>query len=118
MSTFFSATPGPNCPSPNINALPQAGVIDPAFIPCLATFQGFVLNGTSTPTNDTTQTAAYWCSGPGIPSNALFGLVVPRKVVAPNTQQWIVTFLREFGENWVLELGYVGAHSLPQLETR
>src|SRR5947209_2784223 len=58
LSTFFSATPGPNCPSPNINALPQAGVIDPAFIPCLATFQGFVLNGTSTPTNDTTQTAA------------------------------------------------------------
>src|SRR2546429_6597826 len=38
LSTFFSATPGPNCPSPNINALPQAGVIDPAFIPCLATF--------------------------------------------------------------------------------
>src|SRR5438309_2395938 len=85
LSTFFSATPGPNCPSPNINALPQAGVIDPAFIPCLATFQGFVLNGTSTPTNDTTQTAAYGCSGPGIASNAIFGLVVPRKFVAPNT---------------------------------
>src|SRR5438477_6330715 len=112
LSTFFSATPGPNCPSPNINALPQAGVIDPAFIPCLATFQGFVLNGTSTPTNDTTQTAAYGCSGPGIASNAIFGLVVPRKFVAPNTQQWNLTLQRELGKTWVLELGYVGTHCL------
>ena len=118
LSTFFSATPGPNCPSPNINALPQAGVIDPAFIPCLATFQGFVLNGTSTPTNDTTQTAAYGCSGPGIASNAIFGLVVPRKFVAPNTQQWNLTLQRELGKNWVLELGYVGTHSLHLRETR
>ena len=37
----FSATPLPGCPNPNPNALPQAGTLDPAFVPCLNVFQGF-----------------------------------------------------------------------------
>src|SRR5207248_1343282 len=39
------------------NALPQGGVLDPNFIPCLGVFSGFLLNGAGTPTNDTSQTA-------------------------------------------------------------
>lgn len=43
LGSFFSAYPLPGCPNPNPNpnALPDAGVIDPNFIPCLALFQGF-----------------------------------------------------------------------------
>jgi carboxypeptidase family protein len=111
LGSFFSANVLPGCPSPNFNALPQAGVIDPNFIPCLATFQGF-------PGNDTTQAANYACSGPGIPSTGIFGLVVPRRFVAPNTQQWNFTVQRELGKQFILEVGYVGSHAIHLRETR
>ena len=55
---------------------------------------------------------------PGIPSTNIFGLVVPRKFVSPNTQQWNLTLQREFGKDWVLEVGYVGTHSIHLRETR
>ena len=121
LGSFFSATPLANCPNPNPNALPKAGVLDPNFIPCLGTFQGFVINGTNTPTNDTTQTPVYGCANgsPGVfPSQNIFGLVVPRQFVAPNTQQWNLTVQHSLGRSWVLEAGYVGTHSVHLRETR
>jgi hypothetical protein len=112
LSNFFLTPP---------NALPKGGVLDPNFIPCLGTFAGFVVNGTSTPTTDTTQTANYACANgsPGvIPSQFLFGLTVPRHFVAPNTQQWNLTLQHALGKQWVLEVGYVGTHAVHLRETR
>ena len=114
LGSFFSATPLPGCPNPNGNALPAAGTLDPNFVPCLGAFQGF-------PGGDTTVFPNYACSGTGpgvIPSQFLFGLVVPRKFVAPNTQQWNLTVQRSLGHEWILELGYVGTHAVHLRETR
>jgi hypothetical protein len=116
LGTYFSATPLPGCPNPNSNALPQAGTLDPAFVPCLNVFQGF-------PGGDTTQAANYGQAGgtgcPG-PLNTLgiFGLAVPRHFVVPSTQQWNLTVQRDLGKQWVLEVGYVGTHSIHLRETR
>jgi hypothetical protein len=96
------------------NALPQAGVLDPNFVPCLGALTGFV-------NNDTTQAANYACASgsPGVvPSQFLFGLTVPRHFQAPNTQQWNLTVQRALGKQWVLELGYVGTHAVHLRETR
>ncbi len=114
LGSFFSATPLPGCPNPNPNALPQAGVLDPNFVPCLGVFQGFT-------GNDSTSFPIYGCngSGPGlIASQNIFGLVVPRHFVAPNTQQWNLTIQRALGKSWVLEVGYVGTHAVHLRETR
>jgi hypothetical protein len=114
LSTFFSATTLPGCPNPNPNALPAAGTLDPSFVPCLGAFQGFT-------GGDTTGAPNYACSGTGpglIPSQFLFGLVVPRKFVAPNTQQWNLTLQRSLGRDWILEVGYVGTHAVHLRETR
>jgi hypothetical protein len=43
---------------------------------------------------------------------------VPRHFVVPSTQQWNVTVQRDLGRQWVLEVGYVGAHGLHLRETR
>jgi hypothetical protein len=117
-STFFSADAPPNCYQPlgltsNPNALPAAGVIDPAFIPCLAVFTGFA-------GNDPTQAPSFTCPGnpTGLNSQSIFGLVVPRRFVTPNTQQWNLTLQRELPQGWVLEVGYVGTHSIHLRETR
>jgi len=112
LANFFLTSP---------NALPQGGILDPNFVPCLGTFAGFVLNGTSTPTNDATQTANYGCANgsPGVvPSQFLFGLTVPRHFIAPNTQQWNLTLQRALGRQWVFEVGYVGTHAVHLRETR
>ncbi len=98
------------------NALPQAGTLDPNFVPCLSLFQGF-------PGGDTTQAANYGnatgsaCPGP-LPSEDIFGLQVPRHFVVPSTQQWNLTVQRALGKQWVLEVGYVGTHSIHLRETR
>ena len=116
LATFFSANPLPGCPNPNPNALPQAGTLDPTFVPCLYLFNGF-------PGNDTNQAANYVpssganCPGP-LASVGIFGLQVPRHFVVPNTQQWNLTVQRSLGKNWVLELGYVGTHAVHLRETR
>jgi hypothetical protein len=118
LGSLYSATPLPGCPN---NALPSAGTLSSAFIPCTAAFQGFVVNGTSTPTNDTSQTGAFGCAAgsPGaIPTTNLFVLAVPRKFVTPSTQQWNLTLQHELGRQWVLEVGYVGTHSTHLRETR
>jgi hypothetical protein len=48
----------------------------------------------------------------------LFTLAVPRRFVTPSTQQWNLTVQRDLGKNWVLEVGYVGTHSVHLRETR
>jgi hypothetical protein len=115
LATYFSANAPANCIptglTSNPNALPASGVIDPSFIPCLGILQGFA-------NNDPNQGPDYECNGPGIPSTNVFGLVVPRKFVAPNTQQWNLTLQRELGKDWVLEVGYIGTHSVHLRETR
>jgi hypothetical protein len=116
LGSFFSQTPLPGCPNPNPNGLPQAGTLDPTFVPCLSVFQGF-------PGGDTNQAANYGpatgaaCPGPLLSSN-IFGLQVPRHYVVPNTQQWNLTLQRALGRQWVLELGYVGAKGTRLRETR
>ena len=105
LANFFLTAP---------NALPQGGVLDPNFIPCLGAFAGF-------PNNDPTQAPNYVCANgsPGVvPSQFLFGLTVPRHFVAPNTQQWNLTIQRALGKQWVLEVGYVGTHTVHLRETR
>src|SRR5713101_2917084 len=101
-------------PTPNPNGLPEAGVLDPTFLPCLGTIQSF-------PGGDTTQFPNVGCASgsPGVvPSQFLFALAVPRHFVAPNTQTWNLTVQRELGRQWVLELGYVGTHAVHLRETR
>jgi len=116
MGSIYSPTPPANCPSPNLNALPKAGTLDPTFVPCLSVFQGF-------PGGDTTQAANYGsasgaaCPGP-LPSIFIFGLQVPRHFVVPSTQQWNLTVQRSLGKQWVLEAGYVGTHAVHLRETR
>ncbi|MGH9742857.1 MAG: TonB-dependent receptor domain-containing protein, partial [Candidatus Acidiferrum sp.] len=115
LGTFFSSDATGPC-APNVNALPNAGTLDPAFVPCLSVFQGF-------PGNDTTQAANYGtatgsaCPGP-LPSEDIFGLQVPRHFVVPSTQQWNLTVQRALGKQWVLEVGYVGTHTVHLRETR
>jgi hypothetical protein len=116
LGTYFSATPLPGCPNPNPNALPQAGTLDPNFVPCLNVFQGF-------PGGDTTQSANYGtASGNGCPGPlqtlGIFGLAEPRHFVVPSTQQWNLSVQRALGKQWVLEVAYVGTHSVHLRETR
>jgi Carboxypeptidase regulatory-like domain len=112
LGNFFNTPP---------NALPQGGVLDPNFVPCLGAFAGFIDPATGLPTNNTNLVANYVCAGgsPGVvPSQFLFGLTVPRHFVAPNTQQWNLTLQRSLGKQWIAELGYVGTHTVHLRETR
>jgi Carboxypeptidase regulatory-like domain/TonB dependent receptor len=114
LATFFSSTPAAGCPNPNPNALPLAGTLDPNFVPCLGAFQGFA-------GGDTTGFPTYGCAAgsPGVfPSQDIFGLVVPRNFISPNTQQWNLTVQHALGRNWVMEFGYVGTHTVHLRETR
>src|SRR5579864_9162759 len=115
---FFGTTPGFNLtnfftgtPAVNANAVPPAGQLSGAWLPCLAQLTSFP---------DTNGAATYGgCTGPGVNSTQnLFVLEVPRHFVVPNTQQWNLTVQRELGRNWVLELGYVGTHGIHLRETR
>jgi hypothetical protein len=107
---FFSGTT-----ATNPNALPPAGTLDLAYLPCLSVFDNPAFPG-----GDTTQFPNYintpGCTG--VPSWGIFGLEVPRKFVVPNTQQWNLTLQRELGKRWVLELGYVGTKGTHLRETR
>ena len=106
MSDFFTGTPATNA-----NAVPPAGTLSAAWLPCLARLTSFP---------DTNGAATYGgCTGPGVNSTQnLFVLEVPRHFVVPNTQQWNLTLQRELGKNWVLEVGYVGTHAIHLRETR
>jgi hypothetical protein len=111
---------GPNGPNPN--AVPAAGVLSNAFLPCLSVLQGFTQNGSNgtIPTLDPTQTPGYanqaGCNGIG--SYGDFALEVPRNFKVPSTQQWNLTVQRDLGKQWVLEVGYVGTHAIHLRETR
>ena len=118
LGTFF-APAGPNTPpqcltnGANLNALPAGNVLDPGFVPCLGALLDF-------PGNDTSQFPDYGCANGSaglVPSNLLFVLTVPRHFVTPSTQQWNLTVQRDLGKQWVLEIGYVGTHSLHLRET-
>jgi len=106
LSNFFTGTPATNS-----NAVPPAGTLSPAWLPCLAQLTSFP---------DTNGAATYGgCTGPGANSTQnLFVLEVPRHFVVPNTQQWNLTLQRELGKRWVLELGYVGTRGIHLRETR
>jgi hypothetical protein len=113
LGSFFSLTPPSPCPSPNINGLPQAGVLDGNFLPCLGVITGYSAGTDGFPD------IGCAAGSPGVvPSSFLFALAVPRNFVAPNTQQWNLTIQRELGKQWVLELGYVGTHAVHLRETR
>ena len=109
LSNFFTGTP-----AVNPNAVPQAGQLSPAWVPCLARLISF------TPNSPTGQDGNYACTGgPGVNTTQnLFVLEVPRHFVVPNTQQWNLTLQREFGEHWVGEVGYVGTRGIHLRETR
>jgi len=106
MSNFFTGTP-----AVNPNAVPAAGQLSAAWLPCLAQLTSFP---------DTNGAATYGgCTGPGVNSTQnLFVLEVPRHFVVPNTQQWNLTLQRELGKRWVLEAGYVGTRGIHLRETR
>jgi len=106
MSNFFTGTP-----AVNPNAVPAAGQLSAAWLPCLAQLTSFP---------DTNGAATYGgCTGPGVNTTQnLFVLEVPRHFVVPNTQQWNLTIQRELVKNWVLEVGYVGARGIHLRETR
>jgi Carboxypeptidase regulatory-like domain/TonB dependent receptor len=124
LGTFFSVNAPANCIpagfASNPNGLPNAGTLSPAFVGCASVFQGFVSNGSTTPTNDTTQTPSF-ANAPGcngVNAFSIFGLQVPRHFVLPNTQQWNLTVQRALPKQWVLEIGYVGTHAVHLRETR
>ena len=104
----------------NPNALPAAGSLSPNFVGCASVLQGFVVNGTTTSTFDSTQTPVYanqaGCNGVG--AATIFVLEVPRHFRVPNTQQWNLTIQRSLGKQWVLEVGYVGTHAIHLRDTR
>ncbi len=106
MSDFFTGTP-----ATNPNAVPAAGSLSAAWLPCLAQLTSFP---------DTNGAATYGgCTGPGVNSTQnLFVLEVPRHFVVPNTQQWNLTVQRELGRHWVWEVGYVGTRGIHLRETR
>jgi hypothetical protein len=104
LATFFqpdNLQPA-NCQNliPNPNALPPAGVISPAFVPVLSQVKSFA-------NNDTSQTPTLVNNGVN-----LFTLQVPRHFRVPSVQQWNLTVQRSLGHNWMLEVGYVGSHSV------
>src|SRR2546421_4230751 len=113
---FGAGSPGSlaNFFETGVNALPQAGTLDPNFVPCLGSFIGFTAGDTTTFPN-------YGCANgsPGVlPSQFIFVLTVPRDFQAPDTQQWNLTIQRALGKNWILEVGYVGTHAVHLRETR
>jgi len=106
LTNFFAGTP-----ATNPNALPPAGVLSAAYVPCLAQLTSFP---------DTNGAATYGaCSGPGTDSTQnLFLLEVPHHFQVPSTQQWNVTVQRELPGQWILEVGYVGTHGIHLRDTR
>jgi hypothetical protein len=106
LTNFFTGTPAVNA-----NAVPPAGQLSGAWLPCLAQLTSFP---------DPNGAATYGgCTGPGVNSTQnLFVLEVPRHFVVPNTQQWNFTIQREIGKSWVVDVGYVGTRGIHLRETR
>jgi hypothetical protein len=94
-----------------VGLIPPLGQLSPSFVATPSIFQGFV-TGSGAPTTDTTLNPVY--SGNVI---GTFGLMVPRKWIAPTLQQWNLTLERSLGHGWVLDVGYIGTHGLHLRET-
>jgi hypothetical protein len=112
LANFFAGA----SPQDNPNAVPPAGQISGAWLPCLARLTSFAPSG-----DPTISDANYSCRAgePGVNSTQnLFVLEVPRRFRVPNTQQWNLTLQREFGKSWVVEVGYVGTRGIHLRETR
>jgi hypothetical protein len=111
MSDFFTGTPATNS-----NAVPAAGQLSGAWLPCLARLTSFApSNNPNIP--DSTYACTPGQTGVNSTQN-LFVLEVPRHFVVPNTQQWNLTLQRDLGRKWVLEVGYVGTKGTHLRETR
>lgn len=106
LANIFEPVTPAGCPNPNPNALPPSGVISPAFVPVLSQITGFV-DANGNPTTNTSQTPVYNNNGIN-----LFTLQVPRHFIVPNVQQWNLTIQRSLWRNFVLEVGYVGSHTV------
>jgi hypothetical protein len=114
MSDFFTGTP-----ATNPNAVPAAGQLSGAWLPCLSQITGFAGNNPNLAASYNLPSGAPACTGPGVnPTQNLFVLEVPRHFVVPNTQQWNLTLQRDLGRKWVLEVGYVGTKGTHLRETR
>jgi hypothetical protein len=111
LANYFEPVTPPGCPgsspgNPNPNALPPTGTISPAFVPVLSQITKFV-DASGNQTSDTSQSPVYNNNGVN-----LFTLQVPRHYVVPSVQQWNLTIQRSLGRNFVLEVGYVGSHTV------
>src|SRR6202022_2884126 len=106
LANSFEPSVPAGCPSPNPNALPAPGVVSPAFVPVLSQITQFV-DSKGNPTTDTSQAPVYNNNGVN-----LFTLQVPRHFIVPNVQQWNLTIQRALGRNFILEVGYVGSHTV------
>ena len=106
LANYFEPVQPAGCPNPNPNALPAPGVVSPAFVPVLSQITGFV-NASGAPTTDTSQTAVYNNNGVNF-----FTLQVPRHFIVPSVQQWNLTVQHSLGNNFILEVGYVGSHTV------
>jgi hypothetical protein len=106
LANYFEPTPPAGCPNPNPNALPLPGVVSPAFVPVLSQITGFV-DASGNPTTDTSQFPVY-------NNNAvnLITLQVPQHYRVPSVQQWNLMLQRALGRDFVLEVGYVGSHTV------
>ena len=108
LGNFFAGSP-----ATNPNALPAAGVLSAAYLPCLSVLQNFTANDTNQAPNYANQAG---CNGVGTIN--LFTLENPRHFKVPNTQQWNLTIQHSLGKQWVLEVGYVGTHGVHLRDTR
>ena len=112
MSDFFTGTPATNS-----NAVPAAGQLSGAWLPCLS--PAHRIREQRSDAGWYLQPPQAVPAGPGVnPTQNLFVLEVPRHFVVPNTQQWNLTVQRDLGRKWVLEVGYVGTKGTHLRETR
>jgi hypothetical protein len=98
----------PACPN-NPNAIPPGGVISPAFVPVVSHITGFT-------NNDTSQAPIF--DVPATNTINLFTLQIPLHFIVPQVQQWNMTVQRSLPSKWLLEVGYVGTHSIHLRVTR
>jgi len=127
LSVYFSNSANfpANCLIPpnttNFNALPTAGTLDPNFIPCKAAFSRISsMDGTRGP-----EETPHKQDSSVAPREARFDsdaiLVHAGSAAAvcdASTQQWNLGIQHDLGKDWILEVGYVGTHSIHLRETR
>ncbi|HEV2386319.1 MAG TPA: TonB-dependent receptor [Candidatus Acidoferrales bacterium] len=111
-ANFFQPNAPPPIASPNPNALPPGGTLSAAFVPVISQLTGFA-DASGNPTGDTSQFPVYNNN-----SINLFGLEDPPHFLLPNVQQWNLTLQRQLPKRWLVEIGYLGTHTVHLRETR